>query len=162
MASGNNVPNSQVLRDLHIYQGGVALQQMFIFLFVAASIKFHRTFARESPPEKKAQALRLLYTVYTVLALITLRILFRIAEYSKGLTSTIPNHEAYQYCLDSLPMLIALVLFNIVHPGKIMACKESEFPSRKERKNMALSHNTDHGMMLPTREPDATNPKQYS
>ena len=57
--------------DLHIYQGGVALQQIFIFVFVAASIKFHRTFARESPTEKKTQALLLLYTVYAVLALIT-------------------------------------------------------------------------------------------
>ena len=90
MASGNNLPESEVLRgklsklqkilvtkrltikaDLHIYQGGVALQQLFIFVFVAASIKFHRTFARESPTEKKAQALLLLYTVYAVLALIT-------------------------------------------------------------------------------------------
>ena len=57
--------------DLHIYQGGVALQQFFIFVFVAASIKFHRTFARESPTEKKSQALLLLYMVYVVLALIT-------------------------------------------------------------------------------------------
>lgn len=57
--------------DLHIYQGGVALQQFFIFVFLAASVKFHRTFARESPTGKKAQALALLYTVYAVLALIT-------------------------------------------------------------------------------------------
>lgn len=57
--------------DLHIYQGGVALQQFFIFVFLAASVKFHRTFARESPTDKKAQALTLLYTVYAVLALIT-------------------------------------------------------------------------------------------
>ena len=31
-------------------------------------------------------------------------------------------------------MLIALVLFNIVHPGQIMPGKESDFPSRKQRK----------------------------
>ena len=81
--------------------------------------------------------------------------MFRIVEYSKGLTSTIPNHEAYQYCLDSLPMLIALVLFNIVHPGKIMAGKESDFPSRKERKNMAQRpESADVMMVLPTREPN--------
>ena len=92
MASGNNIPTNQELRgrrsslwesqiralltiyaDLHIYQGGVALQQAFIFIFVAASIKFHRIFARESPTEKKGQALLLLYTVYAVLALITVR-----------------------------------------------------------------------------------------
>ena len=47
---------------------------------------------------------------------------------------TIPNHEAYQYCLDTLPMLIALILLNIIHPGKVMAGKECDFPSRKKRK----------------------------
>ena len=31
-------------------------------------------------------------------------------------------------------MLIALVLFNIVHPGKTMPGKESDLPSRKQRK----------------------------
>jgi hypothetical protein len=31
-------------------------------------------------------------------------------------------------------MLIALVLFNIVHPGRIMSGKESDIPGRKERK----------------------------
>ena len=31
-------------------------------------------------------------------------------------------------------MLVALVLFNVVHPGRIMPGKESDFPSRKERK----------------------------
>lgn len=58
-------------QDLHIYQAGVALQQIFILVFVAASIKFHRTFAKESPQAKRAQAHLLLYTVYAVLALIT-------------------------------------------------------------------------------------------
>ena len=31
-------------------------------------------------------------------------------------------------------MLIALVLFNIIHPGRLMPGKESDFPSRKARK----------------------------
>ena len=63
-----------------------------------------------------------------------MRIIFRLVEYAQGLTSSIPNHEAYQYCLDSLPMLAALVMFNIVHPGRIMSGKESDIPSRKQRK----------------------------
>ena len=63
-----------------------------------------------------------------------MRIIFRLVEYSSGFKSTIPNHEAYQYCLDSLPMLVALVLFNIIHPGRIMPGKESDLPSRKARK----------------------------
>lgn len=54
-----------------------------------------------------------------------LRIIFRLVEYSEGLDSTIPRHEAYQYALDSLPMLIALVVFNIVHPGRVMGREET-------------------------------------
>ena len=51
-------------------------------------------------------------------------------------------------------MLIALVMFNVVHPGKIMAGKESDFPDRKERKNMApRPRSGDDMMVLPTREP---------
>lgn len=51
-----------------------------------------------------------------------------------GLNSTIPNHEVYQYVFGSLPMLVALDIFNFVHPGRIMPGKISDFPSRKERK----------------------------
>ena len=58
-------------KDLHIYQGGVALQQLFIFVFVAVSMKFHRTVARETSNSRKSQAFRLLYTLYAVLLLIT-------------------------------------------------------------------------------------------
>jgi hypothetical protein len=32
-------------------------------------------------------------------------------------------------------MLLALVALNIVHPGRIMPGKDSDMPSRKERKN---------------------------
>jgi hypothetical protein len=33
-------------------------------------------------------------------------------------------------------MLIALVLFNIIHPGRVMPGKQGDFPSRKERKQL--------------------------
>jgi hypothetical protein len=32
-------------------------------------------------------------------------------------------------------MLLALALLNIIHPGRVMAGKESNIPSRKERKS---------------------------
>jgi hypothetical protein len=35
-------------------------------------------------------------------------------------------------------MLIALVLLNIFHPGRIMSGKDSKMPSRKERKLAGL------------------------
>jgi RTA1 like protein. len=67
-----------------------------------------------------------------------MRIVFRLCEYSQGLDSKIPLHEAFQYCLDSLPMLLALVMLNFVHPGRVMPGTGSEVPSRKERKKMSI------------------------
>lgn len=37
-------------------------------------------------------------------------------------------------------MLLASVLFNVVHPGRIMQGKESDIPSRKERKKNGASY----------------------
>ncbi|KAL8794131.1 MAG: hypothetical protein Q9195_003316 [Heterodermia aff. obscurata] len=133
-ASGDHVPESQVLRGLHIYQGGVGLQQLFIFFFCYLAFRFHQNLNRQSQSTRIKQAKTLLYVLYFVLLMVTIRIIFRLAEYSKGLKSSIPRHEAYQYVLDSTPMMIALLAFNVVHPGRIMAGKEADFPSRKERK----------------------------
>ena len=117
------------------------------------AITFHRELNRQTPSGRITQARRMLYTIYAVLFLISVslglcphlvqliyrikfklltkrnsktRIIFRLVEYSSGFTSTIPNHEAFMYCLDSLPMLTALVLLNISHPGAVMPGKESD------------------------------------
>jgi len=75
-------------------------------------------------------------------------------EYSSGLNSSIPNHEVYQYIFDSLPMFLALVVFNVIHPGRIMPGKESDFPSRKERKNYFKAGSPGNSLdLLPTTEP---------
>ena len=156
IASGDDVPDSQVLLGLHIYQGGVGLQQLFIFFFCYLAFRFHQNLDRQSPSPRLKQAKLLLYVLYFVLVLVTIRIIFRLAEYSQGLDSSVPNHEAYQYVLDSTLMMIALVAFNVVHPGRIMAGKEADFPSRKERKvffkdgGRGMTGNGSRSEVLPT------------
>jgi hypothetical protein len=46
------------------------------------------------------------------------------------------THEFYAYVFDALPMILAPLLLNIVHPGIVLRGPESEFPhlSRKEKK----------------------------
>ncbi len=63
------------------------------------------------------------------------RIIFRFVEFSGGVSSTNPilSHEAYQLCLDALPMVIALVVLNVVHPGLVLKGRESSYPSRWRR-----------------------------
>jgi uncharacterized membrane protein YedE/YeeE len=63
---------------LHVYMGGVGIQQAFILLFLFFAIKFHRTLlhqAREDPSKNIKHALPLLYTLYAVLILITVYLL---------------------------------------------------------------------------------------
>lgn len=134
--------------------GGVGFQQFCILVFLFFAVQFHRTILQQIREDVKgaSSALPLLYAIYAVLALITvcqsvplhtsrrsnvfwkMRIVFRLCEYSQGFHSNIPTHEAYQYCLDSVPMLCSLVILNAIHPGRIMPGKESDLPSRKERK----------------------------
>jgi hypothetical protein len=72
-----------------------------------------------------------------------MRIGFRLAEYAHGYKSTIPTHEAYQYCLDSAPMICSLVILNVFHPGRIMPGGDSNLPSRKERKTKGIHKKSD-------------------
>lgn len=153
--------------------GGVGFQECFILVFAYIAFRFHRQIKRERP-ERLSQALLLLYAQVAVLILITVgapttalqptilhllnkpqvRIVFRLIEWSGGLNSTIPNHEVYQYIFDSLPMFTALVIYNVIHPGRIMPGKKSDFPSRKERKNYFKRASSGNSFqLLPTTQP---------
>ncbi|PYH40346.1 RTA1 domain-containing protein [Aspergillus saccharolyticus JOP 1030-1] len=136
-AAGNNVSTDTEMAGLHTYMAGVGVQQLFVLVFIVCAIFFHRKILQQRRPDTN-QALLLLYVLYACLALITMRIIFRLCEYAQGLNSKIPSHEAYQYCLDSVPMLVALVLLNVVHPGRMMPGKDSDMPSRKQRKKMGV------------------------
>ena len=140
MASGENIPDSQIFRGLHIYMGGIGMQEFFVLCFLVVAILFQRQMDRDLPRAAKLRPLFLLRIVYTVLSLLTMRIIFRLIEYANGYKSGIPVHEAYQYVLDSTPMLVCLVLFSIAHPGRIMPGKEADLPSRKARKQADKDH----------------------
>ncbi|PKK53927.1 hypothetical protein CI102_1176 [Trichoderma harzianum] len=131
-ATAKDAPTDKVLQGLHIYMAGVGIQQLFILIFCLFALRLLFRVRKESNEKAKSTklspAMLLLYTQFVVLALISLRIIFRICEYAQGLDSTIPLHEAYQYALDSLPMLLALVAFNAVHPGRIMSDSKSGLP----------------------------------
>lgn len=116
------------------------MQQFFLLCFVIMAVLFQRQMNRDLPGAAKSRPLLLLYVIYAVLTLITIRIIFRLIEYANGYESGIPVHEAYQYVLDSTPMLICLVLFNVAHPGRIMPGKEGDLPSRKARRQAGKSH----------------------
>ncbi|MCJ1353020.1 MAG: hypothetical protein MMC33_003004 [Icmadophila ericetorum] len=125
---------------LNIYTAGVSIQLVFILFFLGLASRFHSKVRKEHEFALRETSWKLLlYVLYTVLSLISIRIIYRVIEFSGGPTSTIPKTESYAYIFDSTLMFIALVLFNVIHPGRILVGPESEFPkkvklSRAEKK----------------------------
>ncbi|KAF1845121.1 uncharacterized protein K460DRAFT_336979 [Cucurbitaria berberidis CBS 394.84] len=128
-----------------IYMSGTGAQQFFILLFLVLIVRFHFDILkvqRQGLLDDRAKKsgrwwLFLTYTLYAVLALITMRIIFRLAEFSSGIdkaANSLPFEESYALGLDAFPMLLAILLLAVVHPGMILKGPESEFPSRKVKK----------------------------
>lgn len=63
------------LPDLHIYMAGVGVQQLFILIFLAFAVGFHRVIRMEETLDAttRIRALRLLTVLYVCVALISVR-----------------------------------------------------------------------------------------
>lgn len=122
----------------NIYMFGVGIQELFIILFFALVVRFQFEVQRVNPGigHVRRRWQWLTYAVYVVLTLISLRIFFRLAEFSAGtdISNPLPYHEGYALGLDAVPMTLAILILAVIHPGLALRGPESEFPSRKERK----------------------------
>lgn len=134
MLSGTNVPPHLMKIGKDVYMCGIGLQQLFILVFLALAIMFHRrVLVLEQlgvlEASGKTHWRRLLYTLYVSLTLITIRIIFRLVEFSHGTGTNNPisDHEAYMYCLDALPMAAALYVMSFSHPARTLVGPDSEF-----------------------------------
>jgi hypothetical protein len=133
---------STQMLGIHLYMGGIGLQQFCILIFTTIAIKFHLIMKQQERtyqfPDGKPRNWRMLhYVLYASLALISTRIIFRLIEFASGLDPSknpIPFHEAYFMCLDALPMFVAIALMNIIHPGRVLQGEGSEFPKGPTRK----------------------------
>lgn len=142
------VSASQMQLGIHIYMGGIGFQELSILIFTSLVMRFLIVKRAEDRLNlssfkrcgNEGNWRRLVWALYTSLALITVRIVFRMIEYSKGTnpsTNPVPFHEAYFYCFDAVPMLMACVIMNCMHPGRVLVGEGSEFPkgpTRKEKK----------------------------
>lgn len=135
----SNVSSKTIMLGIHIYMGGIGLQELFVLVFGGLTIHLHRRMCRlevygeldEDKTTRGSISWRwLFWAIYSVLILITVRIVFRLCQYARGTDSdnVILTHEAYEYVLDAMPMFLALILLNVVHPGRVLRGPDSEFP----------------------------------
>jgi hypothetical protein len=131
----------------NVYMSGVGVQQLFISIFLGMIIRFHVDVLRVERDSQlcgvngsRRRAARwkwLTYTMYAVLGLITIRIVFRLVEFSAGIDESanmLIGTEGYALGLDAVPMVLALLLLAIVHPGIVLKGPGSDFPSRRMKR----------------------------
>lgn len=136
-------PLAEQQRAIHIYMGGIGLQEFFILIFVGLCIQFQRRMRKIKGPGHNMRYFftsswgMLLCALYFSLAMISVRIVYRLVEFSGGMGQDNPltTHEAYFYVLEAVPMFLALVSFNIIHPGRIITGPHSDMPGLVSLKN---------------------------
>ncbi|GHJ90097.1 hypothetical protein NliqN6_6499 [Naganishia liquefaciens] len=120
----------------NIMVAGIVFQLAAIVVFVALGGDFilrllsdrpyHRRIAEkpvEVEPEQAADRKRwmvMLAAVFFSALMIVMRGVYRTIELLQGWDGYLITHEVYFNVLDFLPMILALAIFNIVHPGLIL------------------------------------------
>ncbi|KAK6698426.1 hypothetical protein SNK05_011269 [Fusarium graminearum] len=137
MLSNTDADSDTIDIGMKVYMAGVALQLAVVLVFSGITVFFYFKL-RQLEGRSMGCMKWLIWTMVAVLMLIVTRIVYRLVEFGPGVNAhnTLLIHEGYPLGLDATPILIALVLLNIMHPGFVLRGPESEFPklSRKEKK----------------------------
>lgn len=134
-----------VMDGIHIYMGGVGMQLLSMFIFLAFVIQFHTQVAQNeraglmtiSGPGRQWK--RVSIALYLALFLISMRCIYRLVEFALGVTpggnNPIPFNEWYFYVFDATIIFFAAVVLNLVHPGiQALRGPEGELPKGMTRK----------------------------
>ncbi|KAJ5928203.1 hypothetical protein N7466_007159 [Penicillium verhagenii] len=144
--TSTNAKKDVILFGIHIYMGGIGLQEFFIIGFTFMTIQLHLTMVAMERMGHASEKMTngsfpwrwLFYTIYFALTMITIRIVFRLVQYAQGYSTTNPIllHEVYEYVFDASPMFLALFAVNCFHPGRVLQGEGSKFKkiSRAEKK----------------------------
>jgi hypothetical protein len=153
MLSSTDADSNLIDVGMKVYMAGVALQLAVVLIFTGITVFFYFKL-RQLEGGSMGRMKWLIWTMVVVLLLIVVsilypvtsyqvnngktRIVYRLVEFGPGVNAhnALLIHEEYPLGLDATPILIALVLLNIMHPGFVLRGPESEFPklSRKEKK----------------------------
>jgi hypothetical protein len=105
----------------YIIVAGLLLQIFFFSIFVIVASIFHkRILLNPTVVSSSTSWGKYLYTLYAASLIILVRSVFRVVEFSMGNDGFLMRHELFLYIFDSILMLGVIILFNLVHPGRII------------------------------------------
>ncbi|KAK1857219.1 rta1 domain protein, partial [Colletotrichum chrysophilum] len=112
--AGPTAPPEEQMRAIHIYMGGIGLQEVFILAFVGLALIFQRDMRRAEKLHNGREGWRpLVWALYFSLGSITVRIVYRLVEFSSGngVDNQLITREGYFYALEAVPMNEAREIF---------------------------------------------------
>jgi RTA1 like protein len=104
----------------NIIVGGLFLQITFFGLFVITALFFHLRLRKNPTPRAfSVPYQKHLGALYATSILIFMRSIVRVVEFLQGFEGFIIQHEVFLYVFDGVLMLIAMLIFNWIHPSEV-------------------------------------------
>ncbi|KAM3508958.1 hypothetical protein MY10362_000843 [Beauveria mimosiformis] len=140
LLSNHDNPNLAPI-GMKLYTAGIALQLGFVVIFGVMTGWFYHRMQQVSQGRVMGRRLQILtWTMLAVLVLIMVRVIFRLLEFGPGIDASnkLITNETYPLALDALPMAIALLLLNMMHPGLVLRGPNGEFPRKTRGEKKAI------------------------
>jgi hypothetical protein len=104
----------------NVIVGGLFLQITFFGLFVITALLFHHRLHKNPTPRAFAVPYKKhLVALYATSILIFMRSIVRVVEFLQGFEGYIIEHEVFLYVFDGVLMLVAMLIFNWIHPSEV-------------------------------------------
>ncbi|EPQ56237.1 RTA1 like protein [Gloeophyllum trabeum ATCC 11539] len=108
---------------------GLILQALSYVFFIFVAVRAHRSVVRSSPRSSvhKEAWWRVLWVLYFSSIFVLIRCIYRIVEFAQGYDGYLVTHEVYFYCLDALPLLIAISVYIPFWPSKYLSRASADY-----------------------------------
>lgn len=122
--------------------GGLGVQLFALFCFIIMVATLHRRIRREPTSVSEKSELhwrRHFWALYAVSTLIFVRSLYRLIEFVAGSESALMKTEALLYVFDASLMFSVVVVFAVVHPGRLFkAVRRSDKKGNRDETSFVL------------------------
>ncbi|PYI08399.1 putative RTA1 domain protein [Aspergillus sclerotiicarbonarius CBS 121057] len=106
---------------------GLIVQLVFFGFFIIVSMVFHlRMRASPTPASLSMNSSWYSYmrVLYIASVFVMVRSVYRVVEYVQGTSGVLQQHEVYLYVFDAVLMLLCCLLFNVMHPSRILSSRQ--------------------------------------
>lgn len=128
-----NKPHGDTAPGTHIMVAGIVFQLVSVTVFVVCAADFVRRTMRRRLLVRLAGSVGVLLGAMVLSVLcVYVRSIYRTVELSQGWKGFLIIREKYFVALDGAMMVVAVVVFNVLHPGWLLPSREKALVLERE------------------------------